>query len=157
MTETVEFHGQQFHVAERVGMIPMMRFASFTKRQMRRLADGHEPTGDDEIESLAAAYELLEQCVHPVDWERFVDHASAEHLDMEELMEFVGTVMAVVAARPTGRSSDSSDGPRTIEPSSTADSSSPATGPERVIARLNAQGRPDLALMVRGRQESLAS
>ena len=157
MTETVDFHGESFHVAERVGMLPMMRFAAFTKRQMRQLADGHDLTGEDEIASLAAAYDLLEQCLHPLDWERFADHATAVHADMDELMAFVGEVMSVVSARPTGRSSDSSAGPRTIEPSSTGDSSSPATGPDRVIARLNEKGRPDLALMVRRRQESLAS
>lgn len=154
-TEVIEFHGQGFHLAERVGLMPMMKFAVFAKRQLRDQAAGKEPTGDDEIESLAASYELLEQCLHPNDWDRFVDHATAVHADMDELMEFVGDAMAVVSARPTGRSSDSSDGPQTIEPSSTAVSSSPATGPAKVITLLNDRGRPDLALMVRRRQESL--
>lgn len=154
-TETVEWYGERFHVAERVGMMPMMRYAAFTKRQMQRQRNGHEPTGEDEIEALASSYELLERCLHPNDWERFEEHASAVGADLEELMEFVGQVMVVVANRPTGRSSDSSDGPRTIEPSSPDASSSPDTGAENVVAMFNDRGRADLALLVRRRQESL--
>jgi hypothetical protein len=152
MTETLEFQGERFHIAERVGLMPMMRFAVFAKKQMRQQAEGHESTGEDEIESLAAAYQLLEQCLHPVDWERFVDHATLVHADMDEMMEFVGEVMAVVASRPTGRSADSSDGPQITEPSLPAVSSS-----DRVIHRLNDKGRGDLALLVRKRQESLSA
>lgn len=151
MTELVPFQGVEFHIAERVGLMPMMRYAAFSKRQLQLIASGKEPTGEDEIESLTATYELLEQCLHPLDWARFQEHASVVGADMDELMKFVGTVMATVAQRPTGRSSDSSDGPRVIEPSSTVVSSSPGT----VVDMFNDKGRPDLALIVRKRQESL--
>ena len=144
-TESVEFFGESFHVAERVGLMPLMRFATAAQSGIDA----------NEMEALAAMHGLLQQCIHPADLRRFERHASEAHADGDELMEFVAKVMAVVGARPTGRSSDSSDGPRVIEPSSTIVSSSPDTGPARVIQMFNEQGRPDLALLVRRRQESL--
>jgi hypothetical protein len=140
VTATVDFFGKDFRVAERVGLMPMMRFAVLAK------------TGIDanEMEALAAMHDLLKNCIDDDDWPRFEQHASEKRADGDDLMEVVGKVMVALADRPTGRSSDSSDGPRIIEPSSTDDSSSP------VIHRLNDKGRPDLALMVRKREESLA-
>lgn len=143
MTETVTFQGAEFHVAERVGLMPMMRFALVAQSGVDA----------NEMEGLAAMYELLQQCIHEDDWKRFERHATDSRASGDELMELVGEVMTVVAARPTGRSSDSSAGPRVIEPSSTVDSSAPGTG--RVIDMFNQKGRPDLALLVRRRQESL--
>jgi hypothetical protein len=147
---TVEFCGVDWRIGERVGLRPMMRYARVAKRQMQRAKSGGTSDGTDEIEALDATLSLLEQCVHPDDWEKFEQVTSAAGVDQEGYMDFAGRVMAQLADRPTGRSSDSSDGPRIIEPSSTDDSSSP------VIHRLNDKGRPDLALMVRKRQESLA-
>lgn len=147
VTETVEWLGEEFHVAERVSSLTVMRFAKIAKSNIDVA----------QMEGLAAMYDLLEQCVHPDDWDRFEAHADAQRADGEELLGVVKKVFAVIASRPTRRSSDSSGGPRTIEPSSTADSFSPDTGPARAITRLNAQGRPDLALVVRRRQESLSA
>lgn len=145
MTETVEFYGKHFHVAERVGLMPLMRFAVVAQSGV----------DSNDLEGLAAMHGLLEQAVHPDDWARFQQHATDSRADGDELMEFVGKVMAVMAGRPTSRSSDSSDGPRVIEPSSTVVSSSPGTA--RVIEMFNDKGRPDLALLVRKRQESLTA
>ena len=153
MTDTVEFLGEQFRVGERVGLMPMMRYARVAKRQMERQKSGAKSDGMDEVESLDATLSLLEQCVHPDDWDRFEKHTTQQGAGQEEYMEFAGRVMALLADRPTGRPSDASGGPQTIEPSSTEGSSSPATD---VIGRLNDKGRPDLALVVRKRQESLA-
>ncbi len=144
-TETVEFLGERFHVAERVGLMPMMTFA--------KVAQSGVDT--DSIAGLAAMHDLLEEALHPDEWDRFQNHARKERASGEELMAVVGEVAVIVAARPTGRSSDSSAGPRTIEPSSTEGSSSPGTG--RVIDRFNQGGRPDLALLVRKREESLTA
>lgn len=138
---TVEFLGEQFRVADRVGALPIMRFAKAAKSG----ADANDMAG------LVALYDLLGQVIHPDDWSRFEAHADAEHADGDALLAVVQDALTLVAARPTGRSSDSSDGPRTIEPSSTDDSSSP------VIHRLNEQGRGDLAYLVRKRQESLSA
>lgn len=144
MTDTVEFLGDQFRVAERVSSLAVMHFA--------KVANSGVDTLD--LAGLAAMYDLLEQCIHPDDWSTFEAHCNRHRADGEQLFDLVQRMFLVLAARPTGRPSDSSAGPRTIEPSSTADSSSPAIA---VIERLNAQQRPDLALLVRKRQESLAS
>ena len=136
---TVDFLGAEFKVADKVGALPLMRFAKVARAGVDA----------SELEGLAAMYDLLGQVIHPDDWARFENHADREHADGDQLLALVQEVFALMAARPTGRSSDSSGGPQTIEPSSPVDSSSP------VIHRLNEQGRPDLALLVRKRQESL--
>lgn len=143
MTELVEFNDDEFHVAERVGLMPLMKFAMVAQSGVDA----------NELDGLAAMYELLEQCIDPPDWDRFVKHATKSRASGDELNDLIGRVMVIVGNRPTGRSSVSSDGPRVIEPSSTGDSSSPATA--RVIEMFNQEGRPDLALLVRKRQESL--
>lgn len=147
VTETVEWLGEQFHVADRVSSLTVMRFAKLAKSNIDVA----------QMEGLAAMYDLLEQCVHPDDWARFEAHADDQRADGEQLLAVVKQVFAVIAARPTRRSSDSSGGPRTIEPNSTDDSSLPDTGPDRAIIRLNDQGRPDLARVIRLRQESLTA
>ena len=141
MTETVEFHGATFHVAEKVGLMPLMRFAKVARSGVDA----------NELEGLAAMYDILQQAIHPDDWARFEQHANDTRVDGDDLMRMVSEVMAVIGARPTGRSSVSSDGPQIIEPRSTDVSSSPAG---RVIDRFNSEGRPDLALLVRRREES---
>ena len=138
---TVDFLGESFRVADRVGALPLMRFAKLAKSGLDA----------DEMDGLVAVYDLLGQVIHAEDWARFEEHADREHAGGEELLEFVASALAVVSAHPIGRSSDASVGPRITEPSSTDDSSSP------VISRLNEQGRPDLALLVRKRQESLSA
>lgn len=144
MTETVTFLGEEFRIADRVSRLAIMRFA--------RLAKQDEVPEQD---ALAAMYDLLKQCIHPDEWSRFEGHADEQRADEDDLMRVVQETVALVADRPTSRSSDSSGGPRTIEPSSPDDSSS--TGADAVIHRFNENGRPDLALLVRKRQESLTA
>lgn len=145
MNETVEFLGETFTVAERIGSLPIMRFAKIAKQGVDA----------NDLEGLSALYDLLRQCITDGDWARFEKHADTQRADGDQLLEVVQAVFTVVAGRPTGRSSDSSGGPRIIEPSSTVGSSSPDT--DRVIRRLNDEGRPDLALLVRRRAESLTA
>ncbi len=143
---SIEWLGESFQVVK-PGSLPLMRFAKIAKAGV----DG------DTLDGLAAMYGMLEQCIHEDDFPRFEAHADDRRADGDELMEAVKDTFRVLSDRPTGRSSDSSDGPRTIEPNSTAVSSLPDTGPERVISRLNEQGRPDLALLIRRRQEESLS
>lgn len=145
-TETVELQGKDFHIAEEIGAMPLMQFAKLA-------ADGED--GMDEMSALAAIYDFLEQTVHPTEWKAFTRHATTTRANEEQLLEFVSKVYAIFDGRPTVRSSDSSDGPQTIEPSSTAGSFSPGTA--RVIEKFNEEGRPDLALVVRRRAESLTA
>lgn len=154
MSEVIEFCGEEFRVGEKVGMMPMMRFARVGKREQERLRSGGQQTATDAMEAMDAALTLLEQCVHPDDWDRFERVTTEHHVGQEEYMRFAGRVMSLLASRPTGRSSDSSDGPLITEPSSTVVSSSPASA---VIEDLNGRGRPDLAQVVRMRQESLSA
>lgn len=144
MTGTVEFLGDTFAVTDRIGAMPLMRFA--------KIAQGG--VDSNEMAGLAALYDLLEQCIAPDDWQRFQAHADRKRAQGDELLEVVKQVFSIVSERPTGQPSGSSDGLRTIEPNLPAASSSPVIdASERVIERLNAQGRPDLALLVRRKQQ----
>jgi hypothetical protein len=141
MTATVEFAGERFGIADRVGLMAMMRFAKVAKSGV----------DSNELDGLAAMYDLLEQCIADDEWERFQAHADKVRADGDELMTVVNNVFGVLSERPTRRPSDSSAGPSTTKANSTGDSSS------RVIARLEEQGRPDLALVVSRAQAARAS
>ena len=133
----VTFCDEQFGVADKIGLMPLMRFAKVAK------------SGADsaDMEALAVMLDLLEQCIAPADWQRFQDTADKNRADGDELLKVVSDVFEVLAERPTSRPSDSSAGPSTTAPNSTAGSYSPAK------ARLEDKGRPDLALMVLTAQE----
>jgi hypothetical protein len=137
----VEFCGERFRMAERVGLMPMMRFAKVAKAGV----------DSDDLDGLAAMYDLLEQCIADDEWARFQAHADKTRADGDELMRVVKDVFEVLSARPTRRPSGSSDGPQTTEPSSTGDSYS------QVIAREEAAGRPDRALILVQAQEARAA
>jgi hypothetical protein len=137
----VDFCGERFRMADRVGLMPMMRFAKVAKAGV----------DSDDLAGLTAMYDLLEQCLAEDEWDRFQAHADKTRADGEELMGVVAKVFEVLSARPTRRPSDSSDGPSTTAPSSTGDSSS------QVIAREEAAGRPDRALILVQAQEARAA
>lgn len=113
----------EFRVADKIGLMPLMRFAKVAKSGV----------DSNEIEGLAAMYDLLRACIHPEDWARFEEHADRQAADNDQLLEVVGTVMRVVSERPTGRPSESSDGPSANEPESTVS-----------FLRRASVGRPDL-------------
>ena len=126
------FLGGQFEIADRIGLMPLMRFAKIAK------------SGADsaDMDSLAAMYDLVEQCLDPADWERFCDHATAQRADDEQIMAFVGDVIKVLTERPIGRRSGSSPGAPTTPPTSVDDFSL------RAQRRLEEAGRADLAVAV---------
>jgi hypothetical protein len=136
---TVEFFGEQFRIADRIGLMPMMRFAKAAKAGV----------DSNDLDGLAAMYDLLEQCLADDEWARFERHADRHRADGDELMEVVSKVFEVLSERPTRRPSDSSDGPSTTSPSSTDASSS------RALRQLD--GRPDLQIAVLRAQEARAS
>lgn len=139
MAEVVEFFGERFTIADRIGLMPLMRFA--------KVAQAGVDSAD--LAGLAAMYDLLEQCLAEDEWRRFQVCADKNRADGEQLMGVVAEVMGKLSARPTSRPSGSSDGPSIIEPRSEAGSSS------AVMDRLS--GRPDLQLMVMRAQEARAS
>jgi hypothetical protein len=73
---------------------------------------------------------------------RFEAAADKARASGDELMQVVKDAFELLSARPTGRPSDSSDGPTIIEPNSEDASYL------RVVKRLEDEGRPDQAYMV---------
>lgn len=141
---TVEFGGEQFRTADRIGLMPLMRFAKIAKAGVDA----------DDLEGLTSLYDLLEQCIHVDEWARFEKVADDTRAQGDELMKVVGDVFAALSARPTSLPSDSSAGQTSTPPKSVVDSSS-----QVVVQRLEDQGRPDLANIVLMAQKapSLAS
>lgn len=131
------FAGKPFKVADKLGLMPLLRFAHLAKQGV----------DSDDMEGLVAIYDLLVNVIAPEDWEAFEQHAVDVRAEGEALMAVVTQAIGLIAQRPTERPSDSSDGSPTTRGSSTDDSSS------RVIRRLEKEGRPSIALMVRQAQE----
>jgi hypothetical protein len=61
------------------------------------------------------------------EWDRFMEHAEDEAAEGDDLMELVGKVMGILAARPRQRRAVSSGTSPATSPSSKGSSSSPAT------------------------------
>jgi hypothetical protein len=157
MTQTVEFHGVDFAIADKVGLMPLLRFAHAAKSGL----------DSADMEGMAAMYDMLQQCIaeravyvrdgRPIDkpdevddgitvyggWPEFEAHATKVKADDDELMGVVKRVMGQLSERPTSQPSDSSVGQPSTAPMSEAASSSLA-----VVRRLKSEGRPDLALAV---------
>jgi hypothetical protein len=138
---TVEFAGRTFRVADKVGLMPLMRFAHIARQGVDA----------SDMDGLAAIYDLLRSAIADEDWRAFEDHATDVRADGDELLAIATEAIQVVAARPTVEPSDSSDGQPTASRSSADGSSS------EVIARLEAQGRPSIALMVQQADQGRAS
>lgn len=133
--------GESFRVAERgVPLMALMRFAQVAKRG----ADSNDMDG------LAAIRDLLDAVIHSEDLPRFDRVADENEAGGDDLLAVAMECIKVIAARPTSRPSDSSDGSSTTNGSSAAGSSSPVTVLER-------KGRPDLALLVSRAEQSRAS
>lgn len=138
----VRFKGEEFGASFPVPPMALMEFAS--------IAQGDVDSSD--LAGLAAMFDLLESVIEPDDWDRFRKHAKKSRASDKDLMTLVRKVITGQTDRPTVRPSDSSDGPGKTESSSVDDSSSPVAEETeewlRVKTRLEADGRPDKALMV---------
>ena len=110
---TIEAFGNAYRVADRVALMPMMRFAYLAKRG----ADSAD------MEAMVAMYDLLRGVFAPEDWERFERDAMENQADDQDLMRIVQAAISAITARPTGRPSASSPGPQTTTPNSTGSSS----------------------------------
>lgn len=135
---TVTFKGEQFRVSDSIALMALIKFAHVAKGG----------TDSNEMDGLAAMYDLLSSAIAEDEWSRFQDHAIKTRATDADLMTLVRKVINRETERPTSRPSDSSDGPEITEPSSEDDSSTPDTLSLRVVRRLEAEGRPDKALMV---------
>jgi hypothetical protein len=140
--DRIEFLGEKFRLADRIGLMPMLAFAAASKKGL----------DSEDMEGLAAMYALIRDVVDqtrpvsrdangqaqidgtgapvyagPSEWMRFEDHAIEQQAEGEELMEFVSRAMEVVSARPRRRRELSSGTSPQTSPKSRADSSSPGT------------------------------
>ena len=166
---TVEFQGETYRIAEKIGLAPLMRFAKLAAA-----------SADLDAGALAVMYDVLEQCFSDVpycaacgstdtvalatddadgkccderqvverEFDRFLDVATVARWDDEEIMGMVGAVMEALSQRPTGRPTAASGGPSSTPPSS-GDASS-----LRAQRRLEESGRPDLAVAVLRHRQS---
>jgi hypothetical protein len=114
VNDRVTFLGEEYRVAEKVGLMPLMRFAHAARKG----------TNTDDMEGLAAIYDMLHDCIHPDDWDRFCTDATDKKAEGDDLIPVVSQTIEILTARPTRRPSDSSAGPSTTSVSSTGSSSS---------------------------------
>ncbi len=127
--KSVTFFGETFAVPDRIAATAVMRFAKAAKAEV----------DSKSFEGMVAQYDLLQQAIAPEDWVRFEALADSERASGEELWDVISQVFVLLADRPTVRSSDSSDGPQTTEPSSLSE---PAQEADLLFP-----GRPDLAVV----------
>jgi hypothetical protein len=123
VSDRVEMMGRFYRVGEKIGLMPLMRFAHAARK-------GAEAT---DMDGLAAIYDMLHDCVHPDDWNRFCDDATELAADGDDLLPVISQTIEILTARPTRRPSDSSGGPSRTSPSSTGSSSSPDIQAGQVI------------------------
>lgn len=117
----VEFMGAHFQMSDRIGLMPLMKFAYSASK-------GIDST---DMEGLAALYSMVKDCIddsepdangNSAEWRRFERHAIEQKAEADDLMKCVQRVIEVLAARPTRRPGDSSAGPPSISPNSKASS-----------------------------------
>lgn len=143
-SNSIEFMGKRFGLAESIGLMPLLKFAHAAKTGL---------TSDD-MEGLSAMYLLIRSCLdrtkaraidpetyepmvdpesgEPVydgqsQWELFEQHAIDTDADGEDLSLMINQAVQVVSARPRKRRGDSSASSQPTSPSSRASSSSPGT------------------------------
>jgi hypothetical protein len=114
--QRVELHGAAFRMADRIGLMPLLRFASAQARGL----------DSNDMEGMAALHDMIRDCIDEGEWERFVRHATDTKAEADELMAVVKQVIEALTARPTPPPRGSSPGRRTASANSKASSRSPA-------------------------------
>ncbi len=107
-----EFMGKKFRLADKVGLMPLMRFAHMASSGMN--------TDDDYMAAMSAIYEMIRDVIHEPQWMEFQQHATATKAGEEDLLAVVHRAIEIMTARPTKSDSDSSP------------SASPSTRPSTV-------------------------
>lgn len=136
MADTVEYHGEQLRLADRIALMALMRFAKIAQ----------SGADSDDMDGLVAMYDLLEQVIDPEDWPRFEFLATKHRDQQDELLAVIQDGITKIAARPTVLPSDYSAGQASISGSSTGGSSSPD------VPLLARPGNVHLAFEVRRQQ-----
>ena len=112
----VEFLGVRYRMADRIGLMPLLKFAHSASKGMN----------SEDIEGMAAMYAMIRDCIDPGDFPRFEQAAIDGRAEAEELLKVVSDVIEKLSARPTVRPGDSSAGPPATSESSKESSPSPA-------------------------------
>lgn len=148
LQQTVEFCGRRFPIRPQgVSLLALMKFAAAAKRQQQR-RDAGAPGAANEMDGLDALYALIRSCIDEGAWEAFEEYGIEQGAGADELMAVVRDAVQAAAERPTRPRSGSPAGLSTTGPSSAGGSSSLDMSSEAVQARLEAQGRPDVARVV---------
>lgn len=109
---SVTLLGKQFRIADKVGLMPLLKFAAFSDMA----------TSDSR--ALGAMYAMLRDCIHPDDWRAFEDHATDTKADADDLLDVITKAIEAISGRPTKPSPGSQAGRRGISAGSTGSSSS---------------------------------
>lgn len=104
----VEFMGEKFKMGERIGLMPLLKFAHVSSKGVN--------AGD--MEGLAAMYALIRDCIAADQWERFEQTAIEKQAEDTDLLDVVAKTIEALSARPTQRRSGSSSGSPTTQGSS---------------------------------------
>ena len=108
---TVELLGKHFRLADKVGLMPMLKFSAFADMEVQ------------DARALAAMYAMLKDVIDPADWRKFEDHAVDSKADADDLLTVISRAIETISGRPTKQPGPSSRGPRGISGGSTATSS----------------------------------
>ncbi len=131
----VELLGKQFRVAEKIGLMPLLKFASaseMTTEDPRALSAVYSllrdcifsgTPGCGECEACTAGDESTCKSYDKGDWAAFENHAMDTKADAEELLAVITQVLEIVSGRPTPPRAGSSPGRRGTQRSSTGNSS----------------------------------
>ncbi len=133
--DKVELLGKKFRIAEKVGLMPLLKFASASDMST------------DDPRALSAVYSMLKDCIFEGtpgcgecehctagnesscksydkgDWGEFELHAMDTKADADELLSVITQVMEIISGRPTKQPGTSSAGQRTTRRGSTGNSS----------------------------------
>jgi hypothetical protein len=138
--DQVELLGKSFRIADRIGLMPLLKFSSAAD------VDTSDPR------AMSAMYSLLRDCIYAGepgcgecadceagndrscasyvrgDWNAFEEHAMITKADAEALLDVVAKVLELVSGRPTPPPAGSSPGQRRTRRASTGSSSRTARG-----------------------------
>jgi hypothetical protein len=110
-TGVVEFKGEKFHVAEKIGAMPLLEWAA--------AAD----TDTEDPAALASILRMLEDVIHEDEWKKFRTHARKVKADADELLNVINAAMEIISGTPTEQPAGSSGSPTETSGGSTAGAS----------------------------------
>lgn len=135
-TRVITLAGEDFRVAEKVGLMPLLKFshaanlrtddekayAAMYEILRDVILEDEEPCGKCPGCKAAGTDPAARDCAFAEegDWERFQQHAVDCKADADELLDVVSQAIKVISARPTESPSVSSNGRRSTSPKSTA-------------------------------------